>query len=231
MKGRQESQRIGAAGSFRVFDCAPVFIATGLRAFTLRELIEGLRSVNSGSIQHHFWGRLLRPSIEEEEYGNDFAAWTARELSDKILAERLAVLNPAEYDAIEELREQIIEVVEERLDEDMAAHWATARQPFHFLWTQVVVFDTGKRVERPEDLEKVVAAVSHGSIFYHFIEARMRTEGRRDDFTSWLEMAEGDHTALCRDLMAVDPFLSSLAEIRDRILALFRSHFHAGGTG
>ena len=41
--------------SFSIFECAPVFIATGISAFTLRELTESLRIVHPGSIQHHFW--------------------------------------------------------------------------------------------------------------------------------------------------------------------------------
>ena len=208
--------------SFRVFDCAPVFIATAISAFTLRELIESLRVVHPGSLQHHFWGRLLRPVIDESEYSNDFAAWAGRELGDKVLAERLSVIYPTDYTDIEEFRLGIIDIIEERLDEDILSHSATARQPFHFLRSQLVVFDTGTRIGDPSELADAVKGMSEGSIFYHFIEARRRTGNRCDDFSAWLESKAGDHHQLCTDLTAIDPYFSSLSEIRIRLENLFR---------
>ncbi|MDF1536005.1 MAG: DUF5752 family protein [bacterium] len=208
--------------SFQVFDCAPVFIATGVRAFTLRELIESLRVVHLWSIQHHFWGRLLRPAVEEPEYSNDFAAWTGRELRDKVLAERLSVIYPSDYTDIEELRGEIIDVIENRLDEDLTSHTATAPQPFHFLRSQLVVFDTGIRIREPSELPDAIKRMSEGSIFYHFIEARRRTVKGRDDFSAWLELNPGDYHQLCAGLTAIDPYFSSLGEIRERLENLLR---------
>ena len=208
--------------SFRVVDCAPVFIATAISAFTLRELIESLRVVHPGSLQHHFWGRLLRPVIDESEYSNDFAAWAGREFGDKVLAERLSVIYPTDYTDIEEFRLGIIDIIEERLDEDILSHTATARQPFHFLRSQLVVFDTGTRIGDPSELADAVKEMSEGSIFYHFIEARRRTGNRCDDFSAWLESKAGDYRQLCTDLTAIDPYFSSLSEIRIRLENLFR---------
>ena len=208
--------------SFRVFDCAPVFIATGINAFTLRELIESLRVVHPESIQHHFWGRLLRPVIDEPEYSNDFAAWTARELRDKVLAERLSVIYPTDYTDVEEFRHGIIDIIENRLDEDLISHTATARQPFHFIRSQLVVFDTGTRIGDRSELADAVKEMSEGSVFYHFVEARRRTGKRCDDFSAWLESSAGDYHQLCVDLTAIDPYFSSLSQIRDRLENLFR---------
>jgi len=199
---------------FKIFDCAPVFIATGLRAFNLREIIEALQTVHGGSIQHHFWGRLLRPVVEEPEYSNDFAAWAGRELRDRVLAERLSVLYPTDFSNVEELRTAIIDLVEERLDEDLPAHTETAPQPFHFLMSQLVVFDTGNRIEDPGGLVDAVRGMSEESIFFHFIEARRRTDRHCDDFTAWLSSWPGDYSQICADLAAIDPYFSSLGEIR-----------------
>jgi hypothetical protein len=208
--------------SLSVFDCAPVFIATGISAFTLRELIESLRGVHLGSLQHHFWGRLLRPVIDESEYSNDFAAWAGRELGDKVLAERLSVVYPTDFTEVEALQQGIIDIIEERLDEDILSHTATARQPFHFLRSQLVVFDTGTRIGDPSELADAVKVMSEGSIFYHFIEARRRTGNRCDDFSAWFESKAGDYRQLCTDLTAIDPYFSSLREIRIRLENLFR---------
>jgi hypothetical protein len=209
-------------GSFSIFDCAPVFITTGISAFTLRELIESLRIVHPGSIHHHFWGRLLRPVIDEPEYSNDFAAWVGRELGDKVLAERLSVIYPTDYIDVEELRQGIIDIIEERLDEDLISHAATARQPFHFLRFQLVVFDTGTRITDYSELADAVKEMSEGSIFYHFVEARNRNVKRCDDFSAWLESSADDYHQVCAELTAIDPYFSSLGQIRHRLENLFR---------
>ena len=207
--------------SFSIFECAPVFIATGISAFTLRELIESLRIVHPGSIQHHFWGRLLRPVIDEPEYSNDFAAWAGRELGDKVLAERLSVIYPTDYIDVEEFRLGIIDIIEDHLDEDLISHAATARQPFHFLRSQLVVFDTGTRIRDFSELADAVKGMSEGSIFYHFVEARNRTGKRCDDFSAWLESCAADYHQVCAELTAIDPYFSSLGQIRDRLENLF----------
>lgn len=225
MKSSEKSQNVSVACSFKVFDCAPVFIATGLRAYTLRELLEDLRIVHAGSIQHHFWGRLLRPVVEEPEYSNDFAAWAGRELRDPVLAERLSVLYPTDYGNVEELRGAIIDLVEERLDEEILTHTATAHQPFYFLMSQLVVIDTGFRVEDPAGLNKAVREMSEGSVYYHFIDARRRNEERCDDFSAWVRSCSGDHEQLSVDLAAIDPYFSSLGEIRLRLENLFGLSF------
>jgi hypothetical protein len=64
--------------------------------------------------------------------------------------------------------------------------------------------------------------MSEGSIFYHFVEARRRNEKRCDDFSVWLESNTVDYNQLCADLTAIDPYFSSLGEIRDRLENLFR---------
>lgn len=225
MRASKQNPKQSAPDSFKVLDCAPVFIATGMRAYTLRELIEALHTVDGGSIQHHFWGRLLRPTVEEPEYSNDFAAWTGRELRDPVLAERLSVLYPTDFGDVEELRGAIIDLVEERLDEDLQAHTATAQQPFHFIMSQLVIFDTGNTIEAPANLAEAVKGMSAGSIFYHFIEARRRTEKRCDDFSAWLQSCTGDYSQLCTDLAAIDPYFSSLGEIRDLLENLLRQSF------
>jgi hypothetical protein len=104
----------------------------------------------------------------------------------------------------------------------MISHAATARQPFHFLRSQLVVFDTGTRIGDSSELADAVKGMSEGSIFYHFVEARRRTEKRCDDFSAWLESSAGDHRQLCVDLTAIDPYFSSLGQMRDRLENLFR---------
>lgn len=156
---------------FAVKDCALIALATGTRAQTLRGLRDNLLGCHPGSIYYHFWGGLLHSRFEQREYNNDFAAWAAHALHDKVLAERLAVIDPTAFGDVEDLRRELIDLLEQRLDELEYLAWAQPDQQFEFLRSQIVVFDTGKRVARPENLSALVPQFSAGSIFYHFIDA------------------------------------------------------------
>ncbi|MBU0514711.1 MAG: hypothetical protein KJ621_08055 [Proteobacteria bacterium] len=210
---------------FRVRDCALVAIATGVRTQNLREFRDGLIEVPPGSIYHHFWGRLLQPQFDEPEYNNDFAAWAYHALHTKDLAERLAVIDPTDYPNIEDLRQEVVEIVEVRLDESEMVPWAKADQQFYFVRHQLVVLDTGHAIEDPAQFAQVIPRMSNGSIFYHFIDARRRTWDRRDDLSSYLASHGDTYAGLAKELSAVDPYFSSLPRMREVLTELFRNHF------
>jgi hypothetical protein len=212
-------------GPFAVRDCALVVLATGLSATSLRELRDAMLLVDSSSIYHHFWGRLLQPHFDEPEYNNDFAAWVFRSLNDKSLAERLSTIDPADYTTLEELRAAITDVIETRLDEGDRVTWNQADEPFYFTRSQTVVFDAHAEASTPAMLAESLPGFSPGSIFYHFIEARRRPPIPLDDFSSWL-LAYGDrYNALVEKLGAIDPYFSSLNRTHQVLCDIFREHF------
>lgn len=213
---------------FVLRDCALVSIAVGLRAQNLKELHERLRDVPVSSIYHHFWGRLLRPQFDEPEYTNDFASWAWRGLNDKPLAERLSMIIPADFSGLEELREELLDVIAERLDEREIVPWAKPDQQFHFLRSQIIVFETGRHFFRPEEIQPQLATFNSGSIYYHFIDARRRTPLHQDDFSSWLEGLNEPYHELAAALEQIDPYFSSLEELRELIVATFRQHLPGG---
>jgi hypothetical protein len=207
---------------FRVMDCTLVAIATGLRAQNLREFRDSLLQVPEESVYYHFWGRLLRPRFDEPEFQSDFAAWAHRALHDDVLAERLAVIDPADYADLETLRQEVVEVVEQRMDESEHIAWTRPDHQFHFRRCQTVIFDTGVELRSIAHLADAVPGMSLGSIYYHVIDARRRTPGRQDDFRTWLGQFGEACAGVQADLAAIDPYFSNLAELRDRIGAELR---------
>jgi hypothetical protein len=228
-EGDQWSMNRIAAGtdhsSFLIRDCAPVLIATGLKSYSIRELKDTIAEVHPGSLYHHFWGRLLSPTFDEPEYTNDFAAWAYHEMHDKTTAELLSVPRPKDFDSIETLRLELIDILESRLDESEKIHLAVADQPFHFVRSQLVIFNTGRAVESPEEMAAALREMSSGSIFYHFIEASRRTEARTDDFTTWIREIFTDMELVCSHIESIDPYFSSLSEIRGILAEIFEEHF------
>lgn len=209
--------------AFAVKDCALIAIATGEKAQDLRELRDRLHETPSGCIYYHFWGGLLRPRFDDPEYQNDFAAWVRRGLHEPVLAERLAIIDPTEYRDIEDLRRELIDAVEERLYESEFASWIRARETFHFMRSQIVVFDTMIRVSNPDELGIIIPHLTLGSIFYHFIDARRRTETGRNDFTEWLRGFDGPYMELADRIADVDPYFTSLTDLRRDLAAVFHN--------
>ena len=210
---------------FAVQDCTLAAIATGQRAYNLRELRDKLLTINLDSIYYHFWGGLLRPRFDDPEYHNDFAVWARYGLEDAVLAERLGIIDPTDFSDLEPLRQQLVETIEERLDETEQVPSAKLDNPFYFVRSQIVVFDTHYRIEHPEELAHGVPLMSVGSIFFHFIDARRRNLGGEDDFRAWLGACFEGYEELCEILAKVDPFFSGLTELRKRLTDIFRSYF------
>jgi hypothetical protein len=167
----------------------------------------------------------LRPQFDEPEYNNDFSSWAYRGLHDKLLAERLSMVIPTDFFDLEGLRQEVLEAVEQRLEESELIFWASADEQFHFLQGQMVVFDTGQRLEDPADLLPLLPELSTGSIFYHFIDARQRTESRCDDFSAWVNAFGPPYQELGQRLRRIDPYFSSLKEIRHLITGIFQTFF------
>jgi hypothetical protein len=214
-----------APDSFRLRDCALVAIATGRRAQNLRELRDILSDVHPGCIYYHFWGGLLRPRFQDREFNNDFASWARHGLHDAILAERLSVVDPTELVEMEDLRQELIDIIEERLDEHEHVPWAKADQQFEFIRSQIIIFNTELHLGRPEELATVVPNMSASSIFYHYIDARRRTEGGYDDFRAWLGGFSPKYDTLCAQLASIDPYFESLTELRRQLSDLFQNYF------
>ena len=214
---------------FFIKDCTLISIATGEEAQNLRELSDRLQTIHPGCIYYHFWGGLLRSSFDDPEYQNDFAAWAWRSLHDPRLAERLAIVDPTKYRDIEDLRRELVDVIQERLAENELVPWARSGQRFKFIRSQIVVVDTGKQISRPEEMGQQIAGLSLGSIFYHFIDARRRTERSRSDFSEWLQIFnQGRYDELVKQINAIDPYFTTLADLRRELADIFQN-FHVEG--
>ncbi|HOX24950.1 MAG TPA: DUF5752 family protein [Candidatus Krumholzibacteria bacterium] len=207
-------------GPFCVMDCSILARTTGLEAQSLRELRDALLAVDPASLYYHFWGGLLRPTFDDPEYMNDFAVWVGRDLRDGQLAERLAMVDPVVHPTLEDLRAELVDLCDDRLDALDGPAWVDRRRRFYFLAADIVVIPTGRSVASPDDLPAALALFSRGAIFYHFVDARRRRDDDRDDLRAWIEDHDGDtYAPVAARLAAVDPFQASLARLRQQVIA------------
>jgi len=211
---------------FAIKDCALLAIATGKRAQNLRELREHLRTIDLGSIYYHFWGGLLRPRFDDPEYHNDFAIWVAHSLHNKVLAERLAVIDPGVYESLEAVKTELIEIIEESLDGTEFPIWAKRDDQFEFIRHQIVVFDTHLTANKPEDLPAILSGISLGSIFYHLVDARRRNDNDLDDFQNWFMSFGSRYAALSEMINDICPYFTPLTKLREQLKTACDTYFH-----
>ena len=79
---------------FAVQDCTLLARMSGLvPAVNLREMRERVAACSTDVIFHHFCETPMVPSFDRPDYRNDFALWVKQHLQDRVLAERLGILD------------------------------------------------------------------------------------------------------------------------------------------
>ena len=204
---------------FRVKDCAIITQTAGLEgAINLRELKERIIVCPIECLYFHFCETLVRPAFDDPEFRNDFAVWSSIYLRDRVLAERLGIINPYMFRDLEQLREKLLEVVDERLSELHNIPSVRMGEEFFFMRAATVVFDTGIELSKPQDLKKNIKALSNSSLYYHFLEARRRTTDGVDDFTFWLKFLKKSPKLLIDSLSQIDFYYLNLNELKEIIV-------------
>lgn len=216
---------LAISSPFLVKDCALSTIATGEHAGTLIEFRDKLMTIDEGCIYHHFWGGHLRPMFVDPEYHNDFAAWAHHVLHDDILAERLGIIDPIDYNDLEQLRAVVLEVIEGRLDEREEFYWSKKREKFHFVRSKIVIFSTPLQMVNPIDLIEIVPIMSTHSIFYHFIDAKRRSQEGWDDFSLWLQSFGEKYHDLIHQIRSLDPYFFTLVQLKKELLKIIKNYF------
>ena len=213
---------------FRVKDCTLITRMAGIKeALNLRELEERLHICPDECLFHHFCETVIRPTFDYPDFPNDFALWANSQLRDKVLAERLAILDPYKSKSFDELRQQVLDIVEERLSEINYIPWAPKGNAFQFLQAATTVFDTGIVLNTPNDFYEQLPRISHGSIYYHFVEARRRTEGGIDDFTAWLIEFGDDVKPLIKGMSEIDFYFLSMTDLQKTLVHAARQFFRS----
>lgn len=210
---------------FFVRNCALAAIATGDRARSLLELRDKLAVVDEGCLYYHFWGGRMNPQFVHPQHHNDFASWVYYRLHDHILAEKLSVIDPTEFDTLELLRQEVIETIDRRLDDYEITLWTTREDRFYFISPTIIVFESSISAETPEDLSTVIPMLPPSSIFYHLIDARSRTAEKKDDFSLWLKTFGDEYTPLVESIQAIDPYFLPLSQLKQELTHTIQNYF------
>jgi hypothetical protein len=202
-------------GVFAFKQCVSILKSTGRRASDLRELREVIASVSGDSIFHHTYQYFLKEHIHE--YTNDFAHWAGEGLEERALSEHLSNIDPYDFRATDDLRAELLRVIDDYLERFPEPRKAMEGDEFYFNETITFTFPTGIRARNLAEFLMGIRFVDAGSIYYHYYEARMRLRGGVDDFSSWIE-AGLQKSELAERIRAIDPFMHNVEGIREHIV-------------
>jgi hypothetical protein len=199
---------------FEFMQSISVLKSTGKKAKNLRELWNAIEEASNESISYHTYQYFLKARMFE--YTNDFAEWTSESLGERVLAEHLSSIDPYEFTDIHDLRNKLLEVIDDYLEAFPESKEVIPGNEFYFNETITMVFPVGIRAHNLAEFLIAIRYIEAGSIYYHFYDARSRPDGR-DDFSRWFEdgLVKKD---LAEQIRAIDPFMHTLEAIRQHIV-------------
>jgi predicted trehalose synthase len=206
-------------GPFAFTACLELREFVGVRAENERQLAELIEEVPIDSIYYHTHGVFLRHKLIAGVYPNDFANWVATEVRDRVLAERLAMVDPRDLPDLQALREELASVIDEHLRHVPFVPRALYGEPLDFIQSRIVEIPTGVEVSTLEELREALLEIDLSAIYFHLIESRVRLGRDQNDFAAWLEHGLGlaDLAARVRGL---DPYVVTLERTRARLIGL-----------
>ena len=193
---------------------------TGMKAKTIRQLLVHLQNVPGSSIFYHTHQRFLEHHFEKPIVPNDFAVWVRDALQDDALGEKLAFIDLRDFTTVRQLREAIISIIEQHLV--LLGNHRSRRCPpgeeFHFRRSKSFIMPSGIVANSVEQFFGILPSISNLSLYFHFMESRLRLGRQTNDFSHWL-VGRGEHE-LARLINELNPYTRTLDELKADIASL-----------
>ena len=208
-----------ARAPFHFLGCWELREMLGRRAYDERELLEQLEEVPLDSIYYHTHTCLLRQRTQQAGYPNDFATWAAIQVRDRVLGEKLGIIDPQDASDVESLRVEVVSLIDDHLSQIGSVPRVIFGEPFYFMQSRVLEVPTGHKVRTLREFRDVLGRLDVTVVYMHVVEAHGRRGRRRNDFAVWIEEQLG-LGELAGAVARLNPFHLGLDEVRRRLLAL-----------
>jgi Family of unknown function (DUF5752) len=204
---------------FHFTGCSELHEILGKTAEDERRLVELIEEVPLDSIYFHTHSYFLRHSYVDRVFPNDFAQWVATEVRDIVLAERLAVVDPFEFSNLENLREELLSIIDDHLSRMPIVPRLIYGSPFHFGQSRILKVPTSLEVAALKPFRHALVEVEVSAIYYHVFEARHRLSNSENDFSTWTLQSLG-MPDLAHKLRSINPYLGSLERLRSVLIGV-----------
>lgn len=205
---------------FRFSSCIELREVLGKRAMDEHRLLELIEEVPADSIYYHTHSYFLRHAYTQQLYSNDFATWVVLYAQDRLLGERLGVLDPFDFSDIEQLRDEILRILADHLNHSTVPRCVVS-EPFEFIRSHIIEIPLGLETKTLSEFHDALAEVEVGAVYNHVCEARMRKRPLSVDFARWLSSEDGlGLQELALNVERVGRLGLSLEGMRNKILYL-----------
>ena len=195
---------------------------TEKKARTVKELVEVIKDIPGASIYYHTHVFLQKHQSFSPEPPNDFAYWVANTLGERKLGEELSAIDICAFSTIRELREKIINVIENHLFESKnPLRYASPGQEFEFIKAHSFVMPTGLTANSLLEFIQALEKVTVHSIYFHIFEAKLRLEKGVNDFSFWIGTSANAPQA-AKSIAALDPYTFTLEGLRKKIIDIVK---------
>lgn len=225
-QGKAEEAR--ASSPFLFYACSEILELLGVKATDELQLLESLEEVPLDSIYSHTHGYFLRRKGVFGAYPNDFATWVAIQVRDRVLGERLGVLSPFDFRDLEELRSEMIRIIDDHLSHLHIVPRVLYGEPFYFTRSHFVEIPTGVEAWTLEEFFGGLERVDVSAVFYHQFRSSPQEsatphglEKSGNDFASWISKELGLED-LGEEIRGIHPYFTTLEDYRDQVVGACR---------
>ena len=204
---------------FHFMGCIEIKELLGKKAADEQELLELIEEVPTDSIYYHTHSYFLRHLYISGTYPNDFANWVAIQVRDRVLGEKLAAVTPSGEKSLEDIRSELIEIIDQHLSSIKIVPAVGYGQPFYFMQSHIIEVPIGITVDDLEGFSQALQSIEASAIYNHVFEARLRDMRGRSDFAIWIDevLKKND---LADKFESIDSYMYSLEGLRARLLQL-----------
>ena len=204
---------------FRFTGCWELKEMVGRTARDEQQLLEAIEEIPLDSLSFHTHSFFLRHKYIAGPYPNDFATWAAIQVRDRVLGEKLGILDPYDFESLEALRSEIVNIIDEHLSQLQIVPRVVYGEPFHFMQSRIIEVPTGLEARSLAEFRETLAAVDASAVYYHNFEAILRLGRRMGDFAFWIEQ-QLDLPELAQKISRIDFYMISLESVRHQIIGL-----------
>lgn len=182
-----------------------------------RQLLETIEEIPLDSVYYHTHSFFLRHQYIAGPYPNDFATWAAVQVQDHVLAEKLGILDPFDYETLDALRIEIVNIIEDHLSRLQIIPRTIYGEPFHFMQSRIIENATGLKARTLPEFREILSTADASVVYFHTFEAMLRLGRQKGDFPLWIESQLGQ-IELAAAISQLDLYMSNLESIRKQII-------------
>jgi len=204
---------------FHFVGCIEIKELLGKKADDEMKLLELIEEVPIDSIYYHTHSYFLRHYYLTGQYPNDFANWAAIQVRDRVLGEKLGGVTPLGCKSLEDVREEIIEIIDDHLTTIKIIPFVINGQPFYFMKSRIIEVPSGVHVNSLLEFRNALINIDASAIYYHIFESRLRVQKKRSDFSIWVRDILGLNE-LSEKFESIDCYMYSLEGLREKMIDL-----------